>query len=153
MKDESHVDLFQYECYDSNHEDRLPIGIRDIYTYDSITDVLTKLGFTDVQVLADYIQEIQSIEYASIDKQRDSYNELTCKTDDAEFSIYNITDNVKQVVHGLLLLIEFYDHPDMLFSLQFQYCEDQPDYHTNNCYYLDYYQVSYNNWKNTGDKE
>ena len=55
--DEAQVSYVCYDHYTYDHRHNelgasLPVGVRDIYTYDSLTDVLTKLGFINAQEIA-----------------------------------------------------------------------------------------------------
>ena len=56
---------YQHDYYeDGDSGPTLPIGLRGINTHDSLVTVLTKLGFTNGQGIADYAYELMDQEYA-----------------------------------------------------------------------------------------
>ena len=66
-KSENYVCLWGYDHYyyeDGDGGPTLPIGLRGINTHDSLVTVMTKLGFTNGQDIADYAYELMDQEYA-----------------------------------------------------------------------------------------
>ncbi len=66
-KSDSIVTLMSYTHFyheDGDNGPTLPIGLRGINTHDSLATVLTKLGFTNGQEIADYAYELMDQEYA-----------------------------------------------------------------------------------------
>ena len=66
-KSENYVCLWGYTHYyreDGDCGPTLPIGLRGINTHDSLVTVLTALGFTNGQDIADYAYELMDQEYA-----------------------------------------------------------------------------------------
>lgn len=54
--DDEYYDFWSFKTY-TETEEHMPIGVRDIYTYDALEDVLTELGFSNGKKIAAYIND------------------------------------------------------------------------------------------------
>lgn len=64
-KDE-YFDYWIFTTY-TETEEHMPIGVRDIYTYDTLEDVLTTFGFSNGKEISDFINEAFTTENRSVD--------------------------------------------------------------------------------------
>lgn len=76
-KSEDYVSLWGYDHYTSSKQYLpLPIGVRDIYTCDTLEKVMTQLGFSNGLEISEYIQKIATTSYNSMEEIRQLLNEL-----------------------------------------------------------------------------
>ena len=125
---EPYVCLWGYESIFDDKE-QLKIGIRNIYTYDTIENVLTNLGFSNATDITSYINKIVS-------QQFDTFEELQAQFDYLSLSPYlgsedntmrcsihcdsaSILDNGTNKVNSVTISFSFVDHENYSFSFRF----------------------------------
>ena len=124
----TYVCLWGYESIFDDKE-QLKIGIRNIYTYDTIENVLTNLGFSNATDITSYINKIVS-------QQFDTFEELQAQFDYLSLSPYlgsedntmrcsihcdsaSILDNGTNKVNSVTISFSFVDHENYSFSFRF----------------------------------
>ncbi len=133
------IDALQYKNKDyvsswgyyAGQEERkqFPIGIRDIYTFETLGEVLTKMGFSHVDEIIDYINQIRKEEYTSWDEISEAFNELSCYTDIVNFSFWpdgaRVLDNGNFSVDRVSIRWDFYDYPGYSFTFEFGWSAEE----------------------------
>lgn len=100
----------KFECWIfksyTETEEPMPIGVRDIYTHDTLEEVLTTLGFTNGKEIANYINEVFTTKDYGVEK---SYEDL--KNPVFEVSLRHSNLNLYFSFTGV-----GYDHREILFD-------------------------------------
>ena len=120
-------DYVNFWTYSAGGEGRTeyPIGIRDIFTYESIGDVLAKLGFSDSEKILTCIDELRKQEYESWDEVREAFQTLSCKTESFEIFINignaSLLDNRKMSLMGsqICINLRYFEKREYVFCLTF----------------------------------
>ena len=132
QKSELYVGLWGYHTT-SNFDDKeqLAVGVRDIYTYDTLEDVFTKLGFSNGTAISSYIDDVASREYDSFESMRSALDVLSCRDENIQVYVGGSTAFESENGTHLLTQITFHitcgDSRD--YSLSFQFGgSGTPDY-------------------------
>ncbi len=64
--DDEYFDSWSFETY-TETEEHMPIGVRNIYTYDTLENVLAEFGFSNGKEISDYINEFFTMKGHSVD--------------------------------------------------------------------------------------
>ena len=139
-KSENYVSLWGYHHY--YHEDgdggpTLPIGLRGINTHDSLVTVLTELGFTNGQDIADYAYELMDQEYADGEESPFDLRLSGMRYEDIQFGQRGDAEQTESGLwRAILLQFSWYFNGSdgMTYCLSFEFEHDQlTNYHVS-CY-------------------
>ena len=128
-KSDSTVTLMGYTHF--YHEDgdsgpTLPIGLRGINTHDSLATVLTKLGFTNGQDIADYAYELMDQEYAEGEISPFAQRLEGMRYEGIQFGQgHNSTQTENGLWRETMLQFSWYPDGDVIYNLSFTFEGDQ----------------------------
>lgn len=132
-KNEDYVSLWGYDHYTSSKQYLpLPIGVRDIYTCDTLEKVMTQLGFSNGLEISEYIQKIATTSYNSMEEIRQLLNELEYTNWEPESEVTTrfmftgngsctILDDSTYMPAWIEFEVSFFDRNKKSYSLTFRF--------------------------------
>ena len=139
-KSENYVCLWGYTHYyreDGDNGPTLPIGLRGINTHDSLVTVLTELGFTNGQDIADYAYELMDQEYAEGETSPFAQRLVGMYYNGLQFGQrLNATQTESGLWRETLLQFSWYLNASdgMTYTLSFEFEHDQLTHYSVSCY-------------------
>ena len=124
QKSEPYVGLWGYNTIPGfDDKEQLAVGIRDIYTYDTLEDVFTELGFSNGAAISSYIDDVASREYDSVETMRSELDVLSCSTENLHVQVISSPASMSESGTYSLSEIDFAvtcsDNTD--YTLQFRF--------------------------------
>lgn len=110
-----------------NHSDYEQLRtVRDIYTHDTLDEVLVKLGVTNGAEVADYIKGILGKEYASFDELREKINLIQWPWIDGMSMWISagggpVTDNGGFIATTVTIRLSYWDRDSYSYSISFHF--------------------------------
>ena len=124
QKSEPYVGLWGYNTIPTfDDKEQLAVGIRDIYTYDTLEDVFTELGFSNGEAISSYINDVASREYDSVEIMRSELEVLSCSTENLHVQVISSpasrSENGTYSLSEILFAVTCSDNTD--YTLQFRF--------------------------------